>query len=65
MTTWEFIRQSDKKSFARWLVSYTLAVNGVKIPEEEDYDDLIELTCRVLDEEVQTTCEHHDISRED
>lgn len=69
MTTWEFIRQLDKKGFARWLAFYTLAVNGVENPAEEDYDDLIELTYRVvdmLDEEVQTTtCEHHDISRED
>ena len=66
MTTWEFIQQLDKRSFARWLAGYSLAINGVEAPAEEDYDDLIELTYRMLDEEVPTTtCEHHDISRED
>ena len=65
MTTWEFIKQLDKKSFAKWLAGYSLAINGVEDAAEEDYDDLIELTYRLLDDEVQTTCEHHDISRED
>lgn len=70
MTKWEYIRQLDKKSFARWLtgylVGYTVAIDDVEEPTEEDYDDLNEIIYRMLDEEVQTTtCEHHDISRED
>jgi len=52
MTTWEFVRQLDKKNFARWLVGYSLAINGVEDAAEEDYDDLIELTYRMLGEEV-------------
>lgn len=66
MTTWDFIKQLDKKSFARWLAGYSLAIGDIEEPTEEDYDDLFELTYRLLDEEVQIpTCEHHDISRED
>lgn len=66
MTRWEFVQQLDKKSFAKWLVGYSLAINGVEEATEEDFNDLIELTYRMLDEEVQTkTCKHHNISRED
>lgn len=69
MTRWEFVKQLDKKNFAKWLVGFSLAINGIEEAAEEDYDDLIEATCRMLDEEKEirkdTTCEHHDISRED
>ena len=67
MTRWEFIQQLDKESFAKWLVGFTVAINGIEEPAEEDYNVLIKLTHRMLDEEVRTmtTCEHHDISRED
>lgn len=66
MTSWEFVRHADKESFARWLVNYTVAIIGIEEVTEEEFNDLIETTCQTLDEEVQTTtCEHHDISRED
>lgn len=66
MTRWEFVKQLDRKGFARWLVDYTMAVNGIEESTEEDLNDLIELTYRMLDEEIQIKpCKHHDISRED
>jgi hypothetical protein len=66
MTRWEFVKQLDKQSFAKWLVGFTVAINGIEEPAEEDYNDLIELTYRMLDDEVGIkTCKHHDISRED
>lgn len=70
MTNWEFIRQLDKESFAKWLggylTLYTVAITDIEEPAEEDVNDINEIIYRMLDEEVQTTtCEHHDISRED
>ena len=70
MTNWDFIKQLDKKSFAKWLagylVCYTVAIEDIEEPTEEDVNDINKIICQMLDEEVQTiTCEHHDISRED
>lgn len=70
MTNWEFIKLLDKRSFAKWLagylVRYTIAIDDIEEPTEEDVNDIIEIIYQMLDEEVQTTtCEHHDISRED